>query len=112
MRPVRTVSLMRTPRRCRPKRRIKAPAMGASRERFWRRKVPTALAEAPKEIKTTEKPTTKESEEAKRPARRGRLLRVRHRSFAIGPYVHESFDRHPRHIHRYVSPAFADSRSA
>jgi len=45
--------------------------MGASNERFWRRNVPTALAEAPKEMKTTEKPITKASEEAKSPARGG-----------------------------------------
>jgi len=47
--------------------RIKAPATGARRVRFWRRKDPTALAEAPKEIKTTEKPATKASAEANKP---------------------------------------------
>src|SRR5713226_8413303 len=41
--------------------------MGARRPRFWRRKCPTALAEAPKEMNTTEKPATKAREEANRP---------------------------------------------
>jgi hypothetical protein len=45
--------------------------MGVRSPRFWRRKVPTALAEAPKEIKTREKPATKASEEAKRLPRGG-----------------------------------------
>ncbi len=44
-----------------------APATGARSERFWRRKEPTALADAPKAIKTTENPATKARDEAKRP---------------------------------------------
>jgi len=43
--------------------------MGARKERFCCRNVPTALAVAPKEMKTTEKPTTKATEEAKSPVR-------------------------------------------
>ena len=46
---------------------MSAPATGASRARFWRRNAPTALADAPKPMNTTENPKTKESEEAKRP---------------------------------------------
>ena len=61
--PARGWSLMSRPRRCRPKRRMSAPAMGVSALRCCLRKTPTALADAPKEMKTTEKPAMKESEE-------------------------------------------------
>ena len=66
--PARTFILIKPPRRCRPKSMISAPAIGVSKFRFCCRKPPTALADAPKPIKTTEKPTTKESAEEKRPA--------------------------------------------
>src|SRR5467141_3663465 len=67
MTPARRLSLMSAPMRWRPKRRIKAPAIGARRARFWRKKEPTALAEAPKETKTTEKPATKARADENRP---------------------------------------------
>src|SRR5713226_5824395 len=41
--------------------------MGARRPRFWRKKEPTALAEAPKDMNTTEKPATKARAEENRP---------------------------------------------
>ena len=69
MKPVRKVSFTSAPTRCKPKSKISAPAIGASIPRFFRRNVPTALAEAPNEMKTTENPTTKESAEVNRPPR-------------------------------------------
>jgi hypothetical protein len=46
------------PTRCKPKRMINAPAIGAIRVLFRSMNEPTALAEAPSVIKTTEKPIT------------------------------------------------------
>ena len=67
--PMRNLSLMSAPMRCKPKRRINAPATGASRLRFCLRKAPTALAEAPKAMNTTEKPATKATAEENSPER-------------------------------------------
>jgi hypothetical protein len=67
--PERNVNFASTPTRCKPKSRINAPAIGESCARFFKRKVPTALADAPNEMNTTENPMTKETAEAKRPPR-------------------------------------------
>src|SRR5579864_2422651 len=56
--PMRTEILISQPIRCRPKRMISAPAMGASRLRFFNRNWPTALAVAPMVMNTAEKPIT------------------------------------------------------
>src|ERR1700731_1980789 len=73
--PVFNVNLISNPNRCSPKSKINAPAIGARKPRFWRRNDPTALADAPKEIKTAENPATKASEEPKSPERGNSPLR-------------------------------------
>src|SRR5256885_12060831 len=65
--PARRFNLISAPMRWSPKRRMRAPATGARSERFRRRKEPTALADAPKETKTTEKPATNVRAEVNRP---------------------------------------------
>src|SRR5579859_1091561 len=67
--PMRKLSFINAPSRCSPNSKISAPATGASNARFCRRNVPTALADAPNEMNTTEKPTTNESAEPKSPPR-------------------------------------------
>src|SRR5580692_8350379 len=52
------------PIKWRPKRTIMAPAKGARRFLFCSRNWPTALADAPKAINTTEKPMTNANEDA------------------------------------------------
>src|SRR5229473_7950594 len=69
----------------------------------------TVPCRCPRASRCSRGPGAERRERGRKSARRGKLPGVRHRSFAIGPYVHQSFDRHPRHIHHYVSPAFADS---
>src|SRR5260370_6041253 len=64
--PDRGCSLASAPTKCNPNKMISAPAIGASVLRFSRKKEPTALAEAPNEIKTTEKPNTKETDDENR----------------------------------------------
>src|ERR1700681_894397 len=73
--PVLNVSLISNPKRCSPKSKINAPAIGAKTPRFCRRNDPTALADAPKEIKTAENPATKASEDPKSPERGNSPLR-------------------------------------
>jgi len=58
---------MSAPMRVKAEEKDQGAATGARSERFWRKKEPTALAEAPKEIKTTEKPATKARAEENRP---------------------------------------------
>src|ERR1700741_1957171 len=67
--PVRIVIFESQPTRCSPKRTIKEPARGASRLRLRTRKVPTALADAPNEIKTIEKPKTNARADTSSPPR-------------------------------------------
>ena len=55
--------------RCKPKRTISEPATGASRLRLRTKKVPTALADAPNEMKTIENPKTKASADREQPCR-------------------------------------------
>jgi hypothetical protein len=54
-----------------PNIRISAPATGARSARFSRRNCPTALADAPNEINTKEKPAMKAKDVANSPARGG-----------------------------------------
>src|SRR2546430_6193341 len=60
---------MSTPSKCRPNKIISAPAIGGGVVRFSRKNEPTALADAPNEMKTVENPTTNESADAKSPPR-------------------------------------------
>src|ERR1700682_3479870 len=69
MSPVRMVILISTPSRCNPKSRIHEPAMGASQDRFCRRKEPTTLADAPEEMRTAEKPARNDNDDGKKPER-------------------------------------------
>ncbi len=64
--PQRTGMRPSQPIKCNPKRRITAPAKGASRFLFCSRNWPTALAEAPKAMNTTEKPMTNANAEVSR----------------------------------------------
>ena len=57
------VSLISTPSRCKPNSKINAPAIGAKTPRFCRKNDPTALAEAPNEMNTTENPATNASDD-------------------------------------------------
>src|SRR6266699_4864351 len=65
-RPPRTGMRPSQPMRCRPRSTIIAPAKGASKLRLRTRNWPTALADAPKVMNTTEKPITKANEDVSR----------------------------------------------
>ena len=69
VRPTRTVIFTSQPIRCSPNKMISAPAIGAKRLRLRTKNDPTALADAPKVMKTIEKPITKASAERSNPPR-------------------------------------------